>query len=102
MTPRQLEWLDEMYNLRKMPIAEIAKAMHFDETYVAKVMAEDRKRFPKRRRSVDEKKMGLWVARILAGRATPRQAADAMGVSVNCVRDRVRNAKARMAQEPGV
>lgn len=80
---------------------KIAYTLGYNESYILHVAMENRDMFPYRRGRVDKEEMDGWVTRIIAGEASVRQAAESMSVHEETVRKRLRNAKARMADEDG-
>jgi len=80
MTEDELDMLERLY-AGPMPIRQIATRLGYSVFTVQEELARDRDRFPYRHKRFSRGERERWVARIRAGKATPRQAAKALGVS---------------------
>ena len=80
MTEDELDMLEKLY-AGPMPLRQIATRLGYGVDTVQKELARDRDRFPYRHKRISRGERERWVARIRAGKATPRQAAKALGVS---------------------
>ena len=92
---------DELYEMEQMwregvPARKIAERMGYAYQYVLRVATNHRERFPYRVRKVDEKKMAMWVERIMSGRATYQQATRALGVCKRTIEVRVQRREAEL------
>lgn len=93
MTAEDLDRMERMW-ADGASIHEMASELGYSRDYLCAIACRNRNRFPLRRSKVDEERMSKWVARIHAGRASIREAAEAMGVNVETVRRRMHGWKA--------
>lgn len=103
MTEEELDRLDELWNKRGLSAREICSELGYTYAALNHNMNRDRKRFPYRRRpTVDEKQMSIWIERIRSGRSSIANAARQMGVCYETISKRLRKIRrdeqARMAQ----
>lgn len=100
MTEQEIDHMHEMW-LGGAKIADIARDMCYSKSTVYKIMRNDRDRFPLRNRRINDHKMEVWIARILAGRATISDVMTDMRVSRSSVEKRLYRAKTRLAEKEG-
>ena len=97
MTDADLERFELLWN-RGIPVKQIASELGYSYQTLNDIAVNYRDRFPYRRKKVDERKLSLWVDRILAGRAGVAQTARQLGISEETVRIRLRKRRARDAK----
>lgn len=106
MTEEELDRLEELWNEKGLSVKEICSELGYTYAAINFYMNKDRKRFPYRRRpTINEEQLSLWIARILSGRSSIANAARQMGVCHETIARRLRRIKkdeqARMAQGEG-
>lgn len=93
MTAEDLDRMEQMW-ADGASIYEMARELGYSKDYLCAIACKNRKRFPLRRSKVDEERMSKWIAMIYAGRASIKEAAEAMGVNRETVSRRLYGRKA--------